>query len=227
MINNKICILIVDDETRMLRGLKDFLVANKYHILIAENGQEALDIFYENNNIIDLILLDVMMPILNGYDVLKDIRANKNSVPVIMLTALGEEFSQLSGFEKGADDYIVKPYSLSILLARIEAVLKRSGKTEAGDIILENLKINSSKRMFFLDDTEIDLTKREFDLLLFLMNNQTRIFSREQLLNSVWGYDFDGDFRTVDTHIKQIRIKLLDSAKYIKTVHGVGYKLEV
>ncbi len=226
MINNKICILLVDDEPRMLRGLKDFLLANKYHILTAENGQEALDVFYKNNNIIDLILLDAMMPILNGYEVLKDIRENKNSVPIIMLTALAEEVSQLQGFEKGADDYIVKPYSLSILLARIDAILKRSGKTESGDLILENLKINSSKRMFFLDNKEVDLTKREFDLLLFLMSNQKQIFSREQLLNSVWGYDFDGDFRTVDTHIKQIRIKLLDSAKLIKTIHGVGYKLE-
>ncbi len=227
MINNKICILVVDDETRMLRGLKDFLTANNYHILIAENGQEALDIFYENNNIIDLILLDIMMPILDGYGVLKEIRTHKNSTPVIMLTAKGEETSQLSSFSDGADDYIIKPYSLSILLARIEAVLKRSGKIKSEDLILENIRINAAKRMFFIDDKEIELTKREFDLLLFLMNNQKQIFSREQLLNAVWGYDFDGDFRTVDTHIKQIRIKLLDSSKFIKTVHRVGYKFEI
>ncbi len=217
----------MDDETRMLRGLKDFLLANGYHILTAENGQEALNIFYENNNIIDLILLDVMMPILDGYEVLKEIRNNKNLIPIIMLTAKGEETSQLSGFSGGADDYIIKPYSLSILLARIEAVLKRSGKIKSEDLIAENLRINAVKRMFFLDEKEIDLTKREFDLLLYLMTNPKQIFSREQLLNAVWGYDFDGDFRTVDTHIKQLRIKLFDSAKFIKTVHRIGYKFEV
>ncbi len=227
MISNKVCILIVDDETRMLRGLSDFLCANGYHILTAENGQDALNIFYKNNNHIDLILLDVMMPILNGYEVLKDIRDNNNKTPIIMLTAKSEDDSQLQGFNKGADDYIIKPYSLSILLARIEAVLKRSGKFESGDLVIKNLKINPSKRLFFVNDKEIDLTKREFDLLLFLMNNQKQIFSREQLLNSVWGYDFDGDFRTVDTHIKQIRIKLLESSNFIKTVHRVGYKFEV
>lgn len=226
MLNDKRCVLIVDDDTRILRSLKDFLKSNKFHILEATDGRMALDIFYENNTKIDLILLDVMMPIMDGFAVLKEIRET-SLIPVIMLTAKGEEYDQLNGFEKGADDYIPKPFSPSLLLARMEAILRRVGKNEVSELTAGGISVNTLKRTVTVDKTHIELTPREFDLLYYFLLNQGLTLAREQILNAVWGYDFEGDIRTVDTHIKQLRVKIAGYAHYIRTIHRVGYQFEV
>lgn len=227
MIDNKRCILIVDDEAKMVRALKDLFKMKSFYVLEAFDGQQALDTYCEYNAQIDLILLDVMMPVLDGFAVLKELRDSSSLTPVIMLTARGEEYDQLKGFKCGADDYIAKPFSLSLLLARVEAVLKRVGKDSSSEISEGTIILNSTKRKAFSENVELDLTKREFDLLFFFMINASITFSREQILNSVWGYEFEGDIRTIDTHIKQLRIKLLGNADYIKTIHRVGYRFEV
>lgn len=227
MYKEKRCILVVDDAVKMVRVLKDTFKMKGFYVLEAYNGQEALDVYYENNQIIDLILLDVMMPVCNGFEVLQELRENQCTTPVIMLTAKGEEYDQLEGFKKGADDYIVKPFSSAVLLARIESVLKRTGKSVGSELKLGSFLLQSVQRKVFLNERELDLTKREFDLLEYFMVNHDITFTREQLLDSVWGYDFDGDIRTVDTHIKQIRLKLASGSECIKTVYRVGYKFEV
>ncbi len=227
MYKEKRCILVVDDAVKMVRVLKDTFKMKGFHVLEAYNGQEALDVYYENNQIIDLILLDVMMPILTGFEVLQDLRENQCTTPVIMLTAKGEEYDQLEGFKKGADDYIVKPFSGAVLLARVESVLKRTGKSVDSELKLGSFLLQSVQRKVFLNEEELDLTKREFDLFQYFMVNHDITFSREQLLDAVWGYDFDGDIRTVDTHIKQLRLKLGSESECIKTVYRVGYKFEV
>lgn len=227
MVDNKRCILIVDDETKMVRALSDFFKANKYCVFTAEDGGEALDTYYENSAKIDLILLDVMMPVKDGFSVLKELREQMCLTPVIMLTAKSEEYDQLKGFHCGADDYISKPFSPSLLLARVEAVLKRFGKSSSEEVTAGALTVNTVGRIVYLDNEVIDLTRREYDLLLYLVLNQSITFSREQLLNSVWGFDFEGSARTVDTHIKQLRLKLGPHSDYIKTIHCVGYQFEV
>lgn len=226
MLNEKRCVLVVDDEEKITRAIKDFLKINGFEVLCATNGKIALDVFYDNSTKVDMILLDVMMPIIDGYSVLKEIRQS-SLVPVIMLTAKGEEYDQLKGFESGADDYIVKPFSPTLMLARIEAVLKRFGKDITNDLIAGEIKLSVIKRTAYLNDIELELTRREFDLLCYFILNKGLTLSREQILNGVWGYDYDGDIRTVDTHIKQLRIKLLDKAEYINTIHRVGYRFEV
>lgn len=226
MFNDKRCVLIVDDDIKILRALKDFLNSDNFYVLEATDGRMALDVFYENNTKIDMILLDVMMPSIDGFEVLKEIRES-SSVPVIMLTAKGEEYDQLNGFNKGADDYIPKPFSPSLLLARMEAVFKRIGKSESNDLTAGGISINILKRNVTVDEIPITLTPKEFDLLYYFLSNQDLTVSREQILNSVWGYEFEGDLRTVDTHVKQLRTKLGDYARYIKTIHRVGYKFEV
>ena len=223
MYNNKLCILVADDEIRITKALKDFFRANGYHVLEASDGGKATDIFYDNNTKIDLILLDVMMPVMDGYAVLKEIRET-SLTPIIMLTAKGEEYDQIKGFQYGADDYITKPFSPSLLLARVEAVLKRSGKSASDDIISGGLRMNIMKRTVIIDDEQIDMTPKEFDLLHYLILNKSMALSREQILNAVWGYDFEGDVRTVDTHVKQLRGKMGENAALIKTVHKVGYQ---
>lgn len=225
MIQNKRCVLVVDDDEKIIRVLKDFLSIKNFHILTATNGDEALNTFSENNTEIDLVLLDVMMPGIDGYSVLYNIRQTSD-IPVIMLTAKGQEYDQVKGFEIGADDYIVKPFSPTILIARIEAVLKRSGKSDSGVLSSGSIKVNTTKRTAYHDGDELDLTRREFDLLLYFISNKDITLTREQLLNNVWGYDYSGDIRTVDTHIKQLRNKLKESGSYIKTIHRVGYKFE-
>lgn len=220
------CILIVDDEVRIVRVIKDFLSLKGFTILEATDGQMALDIFYENNTSIDLILLDVMMPKLDGYMVLKSIR-EESQMPVIMLTAKGEEYDQVKGFELGVDDYVVKPFLPSLLLARIEAILKRVGKNENMDLLAGDISLNTKKRVAYLNDEVINLTRREFDLLYYFIINKDITVSRDNILNGVWGYDFDGDIRTVDTHIKQLRNKLKENGEFIKTIYRVGYKFEV
>ena len=227
MIDNKRCILIADDEPKMVRALRDFFRANGFFVLEAKNGIEAFDVFCAHTNEIDIILLDVMMPEQDGSTTLKEIRGAFSLIPVILLTAKGEEYDQLSGFSSGADDYITKPFSPSLLMARVEAVLRRFGKDAQKDIVAGELTVNAMTRTVYLSGKELDLTRREYDLLYYLIVNRSLTFSREQLLNNVWGYDSEGGYRTVDTHIRQLRNKLGECADYIKTVHCVGYQFEV
>ena len=227
MIDNKRCILIADDEPKMVRALRDFFRANGFCVLEAKNGIEAFEVFCAHTNEIDIILLDVMMPEQDGLTTLKEIREASSLIPVILLTAKGEEYDQLSGFSLGADDYITKPFSPSLLMARVEAVLRRFGKDAQKDIVAGELTVNAMTRTVCLSGKELDLTRREYDLLYYLIVNRSLTFSREQLLNNVWGYDFEGGYRTVDTHIRQLRNKLGICADYIKTVHCVGYQFEV
>jgi DNA-binding response OmpR family regulator len=226
MFNDKRCVLIVDDDIKILRSLKDFLKGNNFYVLEATDGRMALDVFYKNNTKVDLILLDVMMPDTDGFAALKEIR-EYSLVPVIMLTARGEEYDQLNGFKQGADDYIPKPFSPSLLLARMEAVLKRVGKNEANELTSGGICVNILRRNVTVDKLHIELTPKEFDLLYYFILNQGLTLSREQILNAVWGYEFDGDIRTVDTHVKQLRVKLAGYAHYIRTIYRVGYQFEV
>ena len=225
MLGEKRCVLIADDDTRILRSLKDFLLSSKFQVLDAADGKKALDIFYDNNTKIDMVLLDVMMPAPDGFAVLKEIRES-SLVPVIMLTAKGEENNQLHGFKHGADDYIPKPFSPSLLLARMEAVFRRVGKNDTSDLSAGGINLCVPKRLVTIDNTLLELTPKEFDLLYYFLVNQGLTVSREQILDAVWGYDFSGDIRTVDTHIKQLRTKAGNYADYIKTIHKVGYKFE-
>lgn len=226
IIDNKRCILIADDEPKMVRALRDFFRANGFCVLEAKNGIEAFDVFCAHTNEIDIILLDVMMPEQDGLTTLREIREASSLIPAILLTAKGEEYDQLSGFSSGADDYITKPFSPSLLMARVEAVLRRFGKDGQKDIVAGEITVNSMTRTVCLSGKELDLTRREYDLLYYLIVNRSLSFSREQLLNNVWGYGFDGGYRTVDTHIRQLRNKLGVCADYIKTVHCVGYQFE-
>ncbi len=226
MAKNKITILVVDDEQRIVRVLRDYLTAKGYDVLCAYDGQEALDRFYTYSAQIDLILLDVMMPKMDGLSVLAELRQT-SLVPVILLTAKGEEYDQIRGFRTGADDYIIKPFSQSVLVLRIEALLHRLGKSSQGELVVEDLRLNLIARTANFGDKSLTLTPREFDLLAYFMENKRQVLSREQLLNGVWGYDFDGDLRTVDTHVKQLRSKLGGDCNYLKTVFRMGYRFEV
>jgi DNA-binding response OmpR family regulator len=219
-------ILIVDDEFRIRRMLSDFLKSYGYRTVEAKDGVEALEIFYANNNKIEAILLDIMMPKKDGLEVLKEIREN-SLVPVIMLTAKSEEYDQLAGFKVGADDYISKPFSPSVLLARLEAVLRRTSKVKGKILSAGKITVDDSKKAVTFQDKTLELTPKEYDLLLYFIQNNGLLVTREQILNYVWNYDYSGDLRTVDTHIKQLRAKLGEECRYIKTVHGFGYKFEV
>lgn len=224
MIGTKKAILIVDDETRIVRVLSDYLKASGYAVFEAFDGEEALDVFATHNTEIDLILLDVMMPKLDGTEVLEEIRKT-SLVPVIFLTAKGSEYDQVKGFQTGADDYIVKPFSQSVLILRIEAIMNRVGKAEHRVLEVGELQLNQTNRSVQLGSKHLELTRREFDLLAFFMLNVGQILSREQLLNGVWGYDFAGELRTVDTHVKQLRSKLGKEYPLVKTVFGIGYRM--
>lgn len=219
-------ILIVDDESRMRKLIKDFLVAKGYNIIEAGDGEKALQVFEENSEKISLILLDVMMPKLDGWSVLRQIR-QLSKVPIIMLTARGEEQDELFGFELGVDEYISKPFSPKILVARVEAILKRT----QGDITeIKNfggIEINKEGRTVTVEGKIIELSLREYELLVYLVENENIALSRDKILNNVWNYDYYGDSRTIDSHIKKIRHKLGKKGKYIKTIRGVGYKFEV
>ncbi len=219
------CILVVDDEQRMRKLLKDFLKVKGYSILEAEDGEKALQVFQENKNKIALILLDVMMPKLDGWSVLRQIR-QESKVPIIMLTARGEEQDELFGFELGVDEYISKPFSPKILVARVEAILKRTRKdiTEIKDYA--GIEIDKEGRTVKIDGKNIELSLREYELLIYLIENENIALSRDKILNNVWNYDYYGDSRTIDSHIKKIRHKLGKKGKYIKTIRGVGYKFE-
>lgn len=219
-------ILVVDDESRMRKLLRDFLSAKGYQILEAEDGEKAIEVFEENKNKIKLILLDVMMPKLDGWSVLRKIRQDSN-VPVIMLTARGEEQDELFGFELGVDEYISKPFSPKILVARVEAILKRTyGDTkEIKDY--DGIAIDQEGRTVKVDGKPIDLSLREYELLKYLLDNENIALSRDKILNNVWNYDYYGDSRTIDSHIKKIRHKLGKKGKYIETIRGIGYKFEI
>lgn len=220
------CILVVDDEARMRKLIKDFLIAKGYSILEAEDGEKAIEVFEENETKIDLILLDVMMPKLDGWSVLRQIRQT-SKVPIIMLTARGEEQDELFGFELGVDEYISKPFSPKILVARVEAILKRT-KTDTSEIKdYGGIQIDKEGRTVTVEGKTIELSLREYELLVYLVENENIALSRDKILNNVWNYDYYGDSRTIDSHIKKIRHKLGKKGKYIKTMRGVGYKFEL
>ena len=224
MVNN--CILVVDDEIRMRKLIKDFLVAKGYSILEAEDGEKALEVFEENKNKINLVLLDVMMPKLDGWSVLRQIR-QESKVPIIMLTARGEEQDELFGFELGVDEYISKPFSPKILVARVGAVLKRSNQIKSNKLECGGIVIDKAAHQVTIDGKEIELSFKEFELLTYFMENRGLALSREKILNNVWNYDYFGDARTIDTHVKKLRSKLGEKGEYIKTIWGMGYKFEV
>ena len=223
---NDVTILIVDDESRMRKLIKDFLMQKGYHILEAGDGEEALKIFEENINKINLILLDVMMPKLDGWSVLRQIRQT-SKIPIIMLTARGEEQDELFGFELGVDEYISKPFSPKILVARVEAILKRSLGEKTQNKDYGGIMIDPEGRTVKVDGKQIEMSLREYELLKYLVDNNGIALSRDKILNNVWNYDYYGDSRTIDSHIKKIRHKLGKKGKYIETMRGIGYKFEI
>lgn len=220
-------ILIADDEERMRKLIGDFLKKAGYHVIEAENGRRTLDLFTENPAI-DLVILDVMMPILDGWTVCREIRKNSR-VPVIMLTARGEEADQLFGFDLGVNEYVTKPFSPSVLVARVQALLRLVEETNKVKQVLdfEGLQINKNGHYVSIDGTIIDLSPKEYELLLYIVENAGVALSRDQILNAVWDFDYFGDSRTVDTHIKKLRLKLGKKGDYIQTVRGFGYRFEV
>ena len=217
-------ILIVDDESRIRKLVKDFLVKEGFKTLEAEDGEKALKL-YEENKKISLILLDVMMPKLDGWSVLRQIRQT-SKVPVIMLTARGEQ-DELFGFELGVDEYVTKPFSPKLLVARIKAILNRTNETKQNIQEHSGIKIDADARVVTVDGKVIELSLREYELLKYLLDNENVALSRDKILNNVWNYDYYGDSRTIDSHIKKIRHKLGKKGKYIKTMRGIGYKFEV
>lgn len=222
----KIKILVVDDESRMRKLVKDFLVKRDFEVVEASDGEEAIEMFYSNKDIA-LIILDVMMPKMNGYQVLKEIRMS-SKIPVIMLTAKSTEYDELQGFDKGADEYITKPFSPKILVARVEALLRRSNILEADNKLeIGGIQIDKSAHTVTIDGEPIELSFKEFELLQYFMENKSIALSREKILNNVWNYDYFGDARTIDTHVKKLRAKMKDKGDYIKTIWGMGYKFEV
>ena len=223
---NNITVLVVDDESRMRKLIKDFLMQKGYSILEAGDGEEALKVFEENENQINLILLDVMMPKLDGWSVLRQIRQTAK-VPIMMLTARGEEQDELFGFELGVDEYISKPFSPKILVARVEAILKRTmgEKSEVKDY--GGITIDPEGRTVKVEGKQVEMSLREYELLKYLVDNENIALSRDKILNNVWNYDYYGDSRTIDSHIKKIRHKLGKKGKYIETMRGVGYKFEI
>ena len=221
-----ITVLVVDDEARMRKLIKDFLMQKGYSILEAGDGEEALKVFEENQNKIKLILLDVMMPKLDGWSVLRQIRQD-SKVPIIMLTARGEEQDELFGFELGVDEYISKPFSPKILVARVEAILKRTSPELKEQKDYGGIVIDPEGRTVTVDGKQLEMSLREYELLKYLVDNEGIALSRDKILNNVWNYDYYGDSRTIDSHIKKIRHKLGKRGKYIETIRGIGYKFEV
>ena len=219
-------ILVVDDESRMRKLVKDFLTKKNFQVLEAGNGEEAMDIFYEEKDIA-LIILDVMMPKMDGWEVCREIRKN-SKVPIIMLTARSDERDELLGFELGVDEYISKPFSPKILVARLEAILRRTGQANPEDVLSAGgIVIDKAAHLAAVDGKPMELSFKEFELLTYFLENEGIALSREKILNSVWNYDYFGDARTIDTHVKKLRSKMGDKGEYIKTVWGMGYKFEV
>ncbi len=223
---NKLKILVVDDESRMRKLVKDFLVKQNYEVLEAGDGSEALDIFFGDQDIA-LIILDVMMPKMDGWQVCREVR-NYSKVPIIMLTARTDERDELQGFQLGVDEYIAKPFSPKILVARVEAILRRTNQMAEDEVLsYGGISIDQAAHVVMIDGQTIDLSFKEFELLTYFMENRGIALSREKILNSVWNYDYFGDARTIDTHVKKLRSKLGEKGKLIKTVWGMGYKLEI
>ena len=220
-------ILVVDDELRMRKLIKDFLKQKNFNILEAEDGEKALKMFQENKNRIHLVLLDVMMPKLDGWSVLRQIRQLDKNVPIIMLTARSEEQDELFGFELGVDEYITKPFSPKILVARVEAILKRANPIKNELKNHDGIVIDNDARTVTVDGKNVELSFREYELLKYLIDNENIALSRDKILNTVWNYDYYGDSRTIDSHIKKIRHKLGKKGKYIQTIRGIGYKFEI
>ena len=222
-----ITILVVDDESRMRKLIKDFLTQKNYTILEAEDGEQALKVYQENKEKINIILLDVMMPKLDGWSVLRQIRQESKSIPIVMLTARAEEQDELFGFELGVDEYISKPFSPKILVARVEAILRRSTPVKKENKSYDGIIIDNEGRTVTVDGKPVELSFREYELLKYLLDNENIALSRDKILNTVWNYDYYGDSRTIDSHIKKIRHKLGKKGKHIQTIRGIGYKFEI
>ena len=219
-------ILVVDDESRMRKLIRDFLEREGYQILEAANGVEAMDLFYTYKDI-SLIILDVMMPRMDGWQVLREVREH-SKVPIMMLTARAEEQNELRGFELGVDEDVAKPFSPKILVARVGALLKRAkNAVEEATVNAGGIVLDRAAHMVTIDGTQIDLSVKEFELLSYFLENQKMALSREKILNLVWNYDYFGDARTIDTHVKKLRSKMGEKGNYIKTIWGMGYKFEV
>ncbi len=218
-------VLMVDDEERMRKLVRDFLAKRDFQVLEAGDGEEAIDIFFADKKI-DLVILDVMMPKMSGWEVLETIR-KYSKVPVIMLTAKSEERDELRGFELGVDEYITKPFSPKILVARVEALLRRTVGDQSEVLEVGGIRINKAAHTVTVDGKNLDLSFKEFELLTYFVENQGIALSRETILNNVWNYNYFGDARTIDTHVKKLRSKMGDKGEYIKTVWGMGYKFEV
>lgn len=218
-------ILVVDDESRMRKLVRDFLTKNNYDVVEAEDGAQALDIFFAQNDIA-LVILDVMMPKLDGWQVCKEIRAYSR-VPIIMLTAKTDERDELQGFELGVDEYISKPFSPKILVARVEAILRRTNQISADEVLeAGGIAVNKAAHIVTIEGKQVELSYKEFELLSYFIENQGIALSREKILNSVWNYDYFGDARTIDTHVKKLRSKMGAKGDMIKTIWGMGYKFE-
>lgn len=223
---DKIKILVVDDESRMRKLVKDFLSKSGYEVLEVGDGEEAVDIFFKDKEIA-LIILDVMMPKMDGWQVCREIR-QYSKVPIIMLTAKSDERDELLGFDLGVDEYISKPFSPKILVARVEAILRRTGQTDTESVLeAGGIRINKTAHQATLDGEPLELSYKEFELLTYFLENQGIALSREKILNNVWNYDYFGDARTIDTHVKKLRSKMGEKGEYIKTIWGMGYKFEV
>ncbi len=219
-------ILVVDDESRMRKLVSDFLVKQEYEVLESKDGEEALDIFFKQKDIA-LLILDVMMPKMDGWEVCREIRAY-SKVPIIMLTAKGNEHDELQGFELGVDEYITKPFSPKILVARVEAILRRTNLLASEEAMeAGGIELNKSAHRVLIDGVDVELSYKEFELLAYFIENKGLALSREKILNNVWNYDYFGDARTIDTHVKKLRSKLGKKGELIKTIWGMGYKFEV
>lgn len=226
LIMDKIKVLIVDDESRMRKLVHDFLSRHNYDVVEAKDGEEAIDKFYADKTI-SLVILDVMMPKMDGWEVCKQIRKDSN-VPIIMLTAKGDERDELTGFDCGADEYISKPFSPKILTARVDALVRRTYQIDSSEIVdIGGIIIDKAAHIVKIDGQEIDLSYKEFELLTYFVENKGIALSREKILNNVWNYDYFGDARTIDTHVKKLRKKMGEKGDYIRTIWGMGYKFEI
>ena len=222
---DRLKVLVVDDESRMRKLVKDFLSKSGYEVIEAEDGSRALDIFFEQKDIA-LIILDVMMPNMDGWQTCREIR-QYSKVPIIMLTAKSDERDELQGFALGVDEYITKPFSPKILVARVEAILRRTSQMNTEEILeAGGIRVDKAAHSVLIDDEAVDLSYKEFELLTYFMENKGIALSREKILNNVWNYDYFGDARTIDTHVKKLRSKLGDKGNLIKTIWGMGYKFE-
>ena len=218
-------ILVVDDEQRMRKLVKDFLTRDGFHVLEAADGEEAVDIFFAEKKI-ELVILDIMMPKMDGWAVCREIR-QYSKVPIIMLTAKSSEKDELLGFELGVDEYISKPFSPKILVARVQAILRRTNVIDEEAVVIGGIRLDKSAHEVYVDDIKLELSYKEFELLAYFIENKGIALSREKILNNVWNYDYYGDARTIDTHVKKLRSKIGKKGDYIKTIWGMGYKFEV